>query len=261
MVNMNQQKNKPHSYEYPRPSVTVDGLVFGFDPEKLTLEVLLMRRASDTFDGFWALPGGFVEVSDGGSQGESLDTAVRREIQEETGANIEYLEQLYTFGDTGRDPRGRVISIAYFGLVRTKSLSIKSGSDASEAAWFSIEEALQKTLAFDHNKILTMGIQRLQAKIRYSPIGIDLLPTRFSLWDLQKLYEAILLGPLNKNAFRKQVLFYLDGILDKAGTEMGPVSRRPAQLYSFNKDAYSKAIENGGLNFEISQTIVVTKKI
>lgn len=232
-----------YSYEYPRPSLTVDGVVFGFEPQAKDLKVLLVLRKDPPFQSQWALPGGFVNVSDQGSQGESLDEAVVRELEEETGIHVEYLEQLYTFGAPGRDPRGRVVSVAYFGLVRTSAL--RAGSDASAAHWISVPDTGQ--LAFDHDDILFKALERLRTKIRWTPIGLNLLPKQFTLSELQGLYEVVLGHALDKRNFRKQVLNM--GILSPSGYTQGRTGA-PAQLYAFNVKAYAKAVRNG-FNFQI----------
>ena len=242
-----------YTYEYPRPSLTVDCVIFGFDPNASFLKVLLIRRGDEPFKGQWANPGGFVEVSDEGDQGESIDDAARRELEEETGIKVAYLEQLYTFGTPGRDPRGRVVTVAYVALVNQKEYQVSAGSDAAEAAWFPIEEALEGDnvgpLAFDHRKILKLAVQRLQGKIRYAPIGFNLLPQKFTLGDLRRLYEALLGRPLDPPNFNKKVTRALAGVLVKTG-EFQTGHHRPAPLYEFDQRAYDRAVK-GGFNFEI----------
>lgn len=240
------------TYEYPRPAITVDCVVFGLSEPvgylPPTLEVLLVRRKDEPFKGRWALPGGHVHMEEG------LEEAAQRELKEETGVQINYLEQLYTFGKPGRDPRGRVISVAYFALVRSKDHIAQAGSDASEAQWFSMTSALvtglsEGGLAFDHAEILDMAFKRLQMKVRYAPLGFNLLPAKFSLSQLQALYEGILGRPLDKRNFRKRILSM--GILKEVGVESG--SGRPgpaAQLFRFDKKAYDLAVKNR-FNFEI----------
>lgn len=239
----------PHTYQYPRPSLTVDPVIFGLNIEEQTpvLRVLLIKRADDPFKGKWAIPGGFVEVSDEGGQGESIDDAARRELEEETGIKVAYMEQLYTFGTPGRDPRGRVISIAYMALVRQQDYKVVAGSDAADADWFSVEEVLwNKGLAFDHWGILEMAVKRLQGKVRYAPIGFNLLPPKFTLKELQKLYELILMKDLDKGNFRKRILAM--SILAEAGVQ--DTKYRASKLYRFDKKAYDKAVKDG-FNFEI----------
>src|SRR5438046_3520781 len=153
------------SYQYPRAALTVDCVVFGYDEGELKL--LLIERGLEPFKGRWALPGGFVRVD------ETLDDAARRELVEETGLKKVFLEQLYTFGTVDRDPRERVVSVAYFALVNLAEHPATGASDASEAAWFSV--ARPPALAFDHAEILRMGAERLRGKVRYEPIGFELL--------------------------------------------------------------------------------------
>jgi 8-oxo-dGTP diphosphatase len=231
----------PFTYQYPRPSVTVDAVVFGFDDQDL--KVLLIQRALEPFLGKWALPGGFVQMD------ESLEAAVRRELQEETGlANI-YLEQLYTFGQPARDPRGRVISIAYYGLVKLADHQVLAATDASNAAWFPVTEV--PPLAFDHDQILDIAHKRLQSKVRYQPIGFALLPQRFTLSQLQHLYETILERPLDKRNFRKKILSMAEGdLLRDTGEIQQDVAHRAARLFSFNQKKY-QALEKKGFNFEL----------
>lgn len=238
-----------YTYEYPRPSVTVDCVVFGlkFDDPSGALNVLLVRRRDEPFKDQWALPGGFVNVRDDGGQGEDIETAARRELQEETGAEVSYLEQLQTFGTPGRDPRGRVISVAYFALVRASDHVVKGGDDALEACWCSLTTGWKEKLAFDHDTILKVAIARLQAKVRYAPIGFSLLSAQFTLGDLQRLYEAILMRPIDKRNFRKR--FLAMNVLAEVGVQKN-VPHRAGVLYRFDKRAYDKAVRDG-FNFEI----------
>src|SRR6267378_4405601 len=184
------------TYEYARPALTVDAVVFGLDDEDL--KVLLVRRDIEPFKGKWALPGGFVRVP------ESLEDAVRRELREETGLAEVFLEQLYTFGAIDRDPRERVVTVAYYALVKLSDHRIRAATDARDAAWFAVSEATG--LAFDHERILAAALERLKNKVRYQPIGFELLPPQFTLSQLQRLYETILETPLDKRNFRKKIL-------------------------------------------------------
>jgi 8-oxo-dGTP diphosphatase len=235
-----------HAYEYPRPALTVDCVVLGFDGDR-ALRVLLIRRKEAPFKGRLALPGGFVNVSDEGNQGESLEDAAMRELAEETGVRLSYLEQLYTFGAPGRDPRGRVVSVAYLALVRSSEHETKAGSDATAAKWVSVDEALASKLAFDHSQILATAVQRMRGKIRYAPIGFHLLPPQFSLAELRVLYEAILGRPLDGANFRKKAL--ATNVLMPTG-QAREGSHRPARLYRFDEEAYQEALE-GGFVFEL----------
>lgn len=227
-----------YSYEYARPALTVDCVVFGMD--EFDLKVLLIQRDLEPFAGRWALPGGFVNV------GESVDDAAKRELREETGLKRVFLEQLYTFGKPDRDPREHVVSVAYFSLVKLSDHRLQAATDARNAAWFAIDDVPR--LAFDHRKILDMAHKRLRAKVRYQPIGFELLPNKFPLRSLQHLYEVILERELDKRNFRKKILS-LDVLeeLDEIETD---VSHRAARLYRFDKKKYQELIE-AGYNFEI----------
>lgn len=236
------------SYDHPRPSVTVDCVIFGFDAAA-GLQLLLIRRGLEPYQGMWALPGGFVRVADKNGQGEDLEAAARRELEEETGAKVSYLEQLYTFGAPGRDPRGRVISVAYMALVRANDHHVVGRDDAAAAEWFPVSTLLagKRPLAFDHPEIIRTGVARLQAKLRYAPIGFSLLAPTFTLGELQGLYEAVLLRSLDKRNFRRRILAM--GILAEAGQQEN-VPHRAAALYRFDKRAYDRAVREG-FNFEV----------
>src|SRR4029077_8529269 len=213
----------PYTYEYPRGALTVDCVVFGLDEEDL--KVLLIQRALPPFSGKWALPGGFVRVD------ETLDDAARRELEEETGLRKVFLEQLYTFGAVDRDPRERIVSVAYYALVKLSDHRIHAATDACDAAWFAVSEA--QDLAFDHERILATALERLKNKVRYQPIGFELLPPQFTLSQLQRLYETILDTPLDKRNFRKKSLG-MDFLapLDEVEKAVPP---RPARLYRFDR--------------------------
>src|SRR5262245_43898186 len=228
----------PHTYQYPRAALTVDCVVFGFDEGELKL--LLIQRALEPFKGRWALPGGFVRVE------ETLDEAARRELAEEAGLKNVFLEQLYTFGVVDRDPRERVVSVAYYALVKLSEHRAKAATDAAEARWFAISGVPR--LAFDHGNILRTALARLQGKVRYQPIGFELLPAKFTLSQLQHLYEVILGTELDKRNFRKKVLSF-ELLVPLKETQM--IGRhRPAQLFRFDPDRYEK-LKKRGFNFEL----------
>jgi 8-oxo-dGTP diphosphatase len=203
----------------PNASVTVDLVIFTVREERL--QVLLIQRGAPPFLGQWALPGGFV------LERETLDEAARRELAEETGIRDVYLEQLYTFGDPGRDPRGRTVTVAYYALIRQSP--IRASTDAADVAWF--PAARPPRLAFDHAKILRTALRRLRAKLEYTTAGFQLLPRRFTLTELQRLYETILEKKLDKRNFRKKVLSL--GLLQPQGELRKEGAHRPARLYSF----------------------------
>lgn len=225
-------------YEYPRPALTVDCVVFGYDAEEL--KVLLIQRDLEPFAGRWALPGGFMQME------ETLDDAARRELQEETGMTDAYLEQLYTFGAPHRDPRERVVSVAYYALVNLFAHRICAASDARNAAWFPAEDT--PPLAFDHEQILATAYRRLQGKVRYQPIGFELLPDKFTLTQLQQLYEAILDTRLDKRNFRKKILG-MDLLVELDEVEQD-VAHRAARLYRFDMARY-RTLSEQDFNFEI----------
>lgn len=228
----------PHSYKFARPALTVDCVVFGLDDEDL--KVLLIERDLPPFEGEWALPGGFVRVD------ESLDDAALRELGEETGLKKVFLEQLYTVGDLDRDPRERVVTVTYYALVRLSSHKVKAATDARQALWFAIDDVPK--LAFDHQKIMTMAHERLRGKVRYQPIGFELLPQKFTLRQLQHLYEVILDRELDKRNFRKKILGM--EILEELDELETDVAHRAARLYRFDKKAY-RQLTKQGFNFEI----------
>ena len=227
-----------HTYEHARPALTVDAVVFGLGTK--ALELLLIQRDNEPFRGRWALPGGFVQMN------ETLEAAVRRELEEETGLAGVFLEQLYTFGDPGRDPRGRTVTVAYYALVQPGEHRVVAASDARAARWYDVS-ALPR-LAFDHDRVIETALARLKGKLRYQPIGFELLPRKFTLTQLQKLYETILERALDKRNFRKKVLSL--GILEELDELESGVARRPARLYRFDEAAYKKRTNQGFL-FEI----------
>lgn len=227
-----------HTYQYPRPAVTVDCVVFGLQGRRL--RVLLIRRARPPFEGQWALPGGFVDMD------EDLETSARRELQEETGLTDIFLEQLYSFGTPNRDPRGRTISVAYYALVNTADHDPRADDDAAAAEWVDVEEA--RGLAFDHDEILAVALARLRGKVRYQPIGFELLPRKFTLSQLQQLYEVILERALDKRNFRRRILAM--ELLVPLNEKQTDVSHRAAQLYRFDKRHYRR-LEQSGFVFEL----------
>jgi 8-oxo-dGTP diphosphatase len=212
------------------------------------LKVLLIQRGHEPYKDHWALPGGFVDME------EDLENAALRELEEETGVKDVFIEQLYTFGAPGRDPRGRVVSVAYFALVNLDEHPVQASSDARNVNWFSQEK--MPALAFDHQLIYETALNRLRAKVRYQPVGFELLPEQFTLSQLQKLYETILgVKELNKRNFRTRIQKM--GVLNEVGIQTG-VAHRPAKLYSFDKAKYEQLVKERhndllkrGLDFEI----------
>jgi 8-oxo-dGTP diphosphatase len=219
--------------------VSVDAVVFGYDQE-LGVSVLLIKRRNEPFQKMWALPGGLV------LNGESLDEAVNRELKEEAGIDVNYLEQLYTFGSPDRDPRNHAISISYFGLVRPQDFQLVAHSDAEDVAWFNIKK-LPK-LAFDHKKIIEEAIKRLRGKITYEPVGFELLDKEFPFSDLEKLYQTLLDQEIDRRNFKKKIIGL--GILEELDETIQRKSGRPARLFKFNKKKYFELKEKG-YNFDI----------
>ncbi|WP_375447964.1 NUDIX domain-containing protein [uncultured Fibrella sp.] len=218
--------------------LTVDAVVFGYRDGQLF--VALIKRKYPPFDGQWALPGGFVLPH------EDLETAVERELQEETGIQSRFLEQLYTFGNVARDPRQRIVSVAYMGLVRPSDFEIQASTDAQDVDWFPLTDL--PPLAFDHATILQTALQRLRGKLTYEPIGLNLLDEKFPFSDLERLYASILNKPFDRRNFRKKFLSF--GILIELPEKITPDKGRPASLYSFDQVRY-EAIRQQGFLFDI----------
>ncbi len=219
--------------------LATDAVVFGYQHEQLF--VALVRRKYPPFEGHWALPGGFV------LENESLEQAVWRELEEETGIKINYLEQLYTFGEPERDPRRRVVSVAYFGLVRPSDFEIVAATDAAEVAWFDTKDL--PLLAFDHPEILALALRRLRAKLTYEPIGLNLLDPQFPFGDLERLYMTILDQPIDRRNFRKKFMGF--GILNELPDKTVPHDKgRPGKLYAFDVERYN-ALKEKGFLFDI----------
>ena len=220
--------------------VTVDAVVFGYTSEE-GLSVLLIKRGVGPFKGIWALPGGLV------SNVETLEEAVERELQEETGVSINYLEQLYTFGQPDRDPRDRVVSVAYYGLVKPSAFELKADTDASDVAWFNVKSLPE--LAFDHSQIIEVAIQRLQGKIVYEPIGFELLDQRFPFSELEKLYSTVLGKPVDRRNFKKKIMRF--GFVQETSERQNlKGAGRPGNLYQFDEKKYFQ-LKKQGINIEL----------
>ncbi len=211
--------------------VTVDVVIFTIRERRL--HVLLVERGVAPFTGRWALPGGFI-------RNESLEDAAKRELEEETGVRDVYLEQLFSFGDPNRDPRGRVVTVAYYALIRSDGPPPAGGSDAANARWWAVGE--RPPLAFDHDKILEYAVERLRAKLEYTTVGFQLLPRKFTLGQLQVVYEAILGRRLDKRNFRRKL--GLLGVLTPLKERVGEAGR-PAQLYSFSAKRFERLKDKG----------------
>lgn len=226
--------------EYFKSAFTVDNVIFGFDEGDL--KVLLIKRGEEPYQGKWALPGYFVYPN------EDLDAAAKRVLEELTGLRNVYLEQVKTFGAVNRHPFGRVITVAYFSLIKISHYTIQPSSIARKAKWHSIAEV--DGLAFDHDEILEACFNRLKWSVRSRPVGFELLPPKFTLTELQHLYEAILETDLDKRNFRKKILS-MDLLIDLDETQEG-VAHRPARLYRFDPKRYEQFLAEG-FNFELKE--------
>jgi len=224
-------EEKNFCYKYPHPSVTTDCVIFGFDGSKLN--VLLIERGIEPYKGRWAFPGGFLNMD------ESAEEGALRELLEETGLTGAYIEQFHTFTDPKRDPRERVITIAYYALVRIQD--VKGGDDAVKAQWFALDEVPQ--LAFDHDVILRKALARLRERIHFQPIGFELLPEKFTMKELQSLYEAILEVKFDRRNFSKKMLHF--ELLNQLEETVWPTAKREANLFSFNKENYEEFKKKG----------------
>ena len=233
----NAMLNLDNFYKSP---ITVDNVIIGFDKDDL--KVLLIKRKEEPFINQWALPGYFVK------EGENLDDAAVRVLEEITGLKDVYLEQVATFGNIERHPSGRVITVAYYSLIAIQDYIVTPSEMAIEAAWVKVKDI--KKLSFDHIEILHSCFQRLKRKVRIEPIGFELLPPKFTLTDLQLLYEAILEVNLDKRNFRKKILS-MNLLLDLEEVQEG-VAHRPARLYRFIESKYQEFLAKG-LIFDLSE--------
>ncbi|MGM5630533.1 NUDIX domain-containing protein [Apibacter raozihei] len=232
------EKRGKYIYEYPRPAVTADCVIFGFDEGEL--KILLIERAIEPFLGKWALPGGFIDMN------EDADDCARRILKQETLLENIFMEQLYTFTKVERDPRFRVISIGYYALVKLSDYKAEAGLFTSKVQWFPVSEIPE--LAFDHKTIVDSAKERLKGKIKYKPIGFELLPEKFTMPDLHKLYETVLQTELDRRNFRKKILS-THLLIDQNELVSGS-PHRAAKVYSFDKNKYEELSKNG-FYFEI----------
>lgn len=220
-----------YCYKYPHPAVATDCVIFGFDG--VSIKVLLIQRGIEPYKDHWALPGGFVGID------ESAEECARRELQEETGLTGVSVEQFHAFSDVNRDPRERVISIAYYALVKLSE--VRGGDDASEAQWFSYDDV--PSLAFDHDRILRMALRHLRDRICFEPVGFDLLPEVFTMTELQRLYEAILGVKFDRRNFYNKMLKL--EVLTSAEPRPENASRRTPSKYRFNAKKYAELKQRG----------------
>jgi len=232
------KQNTKYQYEYERPALATDCAIFGFDGGELKL--LLIEREKEPFKNKWALPGGFVFMK------ETTEECAKRILIEKAGVKNVFIEQLYTFSDVDRDPRERIVSVAYFALVDKQQYEVIAGRDTLKAEWFELSKIPK--LAFDHSKIVKAAFQRLKGKVSYQPIGFELLNEKFTLTQLQALYEAILEEPIDKRNFRKKILGM--GFLKALEEKEKNVAHKAARFYSFDKKMY-KELTQKGFHFEL----------
>ena len=224
-------EDKKYCYLYPHPAVTTDCVIFGFDGYKL--QVLLVQRGIDPFKGLWAFPGGFMRMDENAYEG------ALRELREETGLETAYLKQLNAFSDVNRDPRERVVTIAFYALV--SKTEVKGGDDAAKADWFALDNI--PSLAFDHDKILREAVTELRRQIHFEPIGFELLPDKFTMSELQRLYEAILDVHFDRRNFAKKMLRL--GFINQLDETSHNQRGREANLYCFDANRYREFKERG----------------
>lgn len=220
-----------YTYPYPRPSVTADCVIFGYDGKDL--KVLLVERGIPPFKGMWAFPGGYLQMD------ETALECARRELKEETGMEDSYMEQFQTFSAVERDPRGRVITIAHLALVKISD--VQAGDDAAKAQWFPVGGIPQ--LAFDHDMILREALKTLRQKIHFEPVGFELLPEKFTMPQLQNLYESILGVRFDRRNFSNKMLHL--GVLEDTGERPSDAPSRIPAIYRFNKENYEQLKSKG----------------
>lgn len=227
------------SKQFHQPlALATDCVIFGFDGGELKL--LLTEREKEPFKNKWALPGGFVFPK------ETTEECAQRILKEKTGISKVFIEQLYTFSEVERDPRERIISVAYYALVNKQSYELIAGRDTLKAEWFGLSELPE--LAFDHAEIVALAVQRLKGKVSYQPVGFELLDEKFTLSQLQAVCESILGMEIDKRNFRKKVLGM--GVLQESGEKEKNVPHKAAMLYRFDKRAYEAKIKEG-FHFEL----------
>ncbi|MCC6370387.1 MAG: NUDIX hydrolase [Bacteroidia bacterium] len=232
------KKQGSYFYDYERPALATDCVILGFDGGELKL--LLLEREKEPFKNKWALPGGFVYMQ------ETTEACAKRILLEKAGVKNVFIEQLYTFSDLERDPRERIVTVAYYALVNKHQYDLIAGRDTNKAEWFSLSTVPK--LAFDHGKIVKTALQRLKGKVTYQPIGFELLDEKFTLSQLQALYESILETEIDKRNFRKKILGM--GLLKALEEKEKNVAHKAARYYSFDNKTY-KDLTHKGFHFEL----------
>ena len=217
-----------YTYKYPHPAVTTDCVIFGFDGKEL--HILLVERGIEPYKGQWALPGGFLKLD------ETAEECARRELLEETAIKDVYLEQFHTFTAVKRDPRERVLTIAYYALVHKSDYQVIAGDDAAKASWFTIDKL--PLLAFDHKNIFMMAREKLKERLAIKPIVFKLLDEKFKMSELQRLYEIINDTSYDRRNFQKKMI--ATGFLADEGPNPIPEQNRAATLYRFKEEEFRK---------------------
>jgi len=241
---LEQTRNVKNFDNYFKSAFTVDNVIFGFDESDL--KILLIKRQEEPYIDYWGLPGYFVLPD------EDLNTAARRVLKQLAGLDNVYLEQVKSFGAVDRHPFGRVISVAYYSLVKIEDFSPQADNDvAKEVRWFSVSDIPALNLAFDHEEMVNTCFETLKRQVRVRPIGFELLPPKFTLTELQHLYEAILETDLDKRNFRKKVLS-MNLLVDLDEMQAG-VAHRPAKLYKFDYTKYQEFLQEG-FSFEVKES-------
>ena len=225
--------------KHPRALVAVDSIIFGFNEDDIELKLLVLQRNFEPAKGEWSLMGGFVDPL------ESLDGAAQRTVEELTGLQDVYMEQLFAFGDPNRDPGGRIVSVSYFSLVKIKEYD-RELVNKHGASWIPLSEL--PDLIFDHNEMVEKALRKLRIRARTQPIGFELLPEKFTIPQLQRLYEAIYQKPFDKRNFRRKVLTM--GLLDRLDEKEKRTSKKGAFYYKFNTEKYEELLQKG-FNFEV----------
>lgn len=221
-----------YTYKYPHPSVTADNVIFGFDGTNL--HILLVERGLEPYKGSWALPGGFLQMD------ETIEECAKRELAEETNVTEVYLQQFQTFSGVQRDPRERVLTVAFFALVRKSDYEVIAGDDASDASWFLVDEL--PPLAFDHDEIIAKARVKLQEELRLRPIAFKLLDEKFSMSELQRLYELINDTHYDRRNFQRKMI--ASGYLSEEGVSKAISANRPPQLFSFDEESYESSLSD-----------------
>ena len=217
-----------YHYKYPHPAITADAVVFGFDGK--VLHLLLVERGLEPYKGSWALPGGFMRID------ETVEQCAARELMEETGVTDVYLEQFHTFSSVGRDPRERVVTVAFLAMVRKSDFRLIAGDDASRACWFEVDEL--PPLAFDHHDIISMAREHIKEVLHTRPIAFKLLDYKFTMDELQRLYEAINGTTYDRRNFRKKMVS--TGLLQPKSCSRPQGTNRAFNYFTFDEEAYDE---------------------